>query len=50
MNLTSVHTIPRYNKVTYIKGEGEKWDKGKLNVEKISYPGSEVSMPNERIL
>lgn len=49
MNLTQVHTIPRDNKVTYIKG-GEKWDKGKLNVEKISYPGSEVSMPNERIL
>lgn len=50
MNLIKVHTIPQDNKVTYIKGEGEKWDKEKLNVEKISYPGSEVSMPNECIL
>jgi hypothetical protein len=39
-----------YHKVNdAYKGRG-KWDKGKLNVEKMSYPGSGVNRPNECIL
>lgn len=43
MKLTQIHT-PQQDKVTYIKGEREKTDRGTLNVGKISCPRSEINV------